>query len=137
VFFIASKAVRCFSAGCSFDAAQERQVLLAGKAGALIGIKARASEKLWKLYVVEGVEGLLRIPAKGRREKLTEAAKAALQVELEKSRVATLKQACRFVEQHHGIVLTEVTMHYYYYYYFKREKIKKKTGRPTNVHKDG
>jgi transposase len=105
-------------------------VFFAGEAGALIGIKARASEKLWKLYVVEGVEGLLRIPAKGRPEKLTE---AALQVELDESRVATLKQVCRFVVQTHGIVLTEVTMHYY----FRREKIKKKTGRPTHVHKDG
>ncbi len=29
------------------------------KAGALIGIGARASEKLWKLYVTQGIAGLL------------------------------------------------------------------------------
>jgi transposase len=102
------------------------------KAGALIGIKLRASEKLWKLYVTEGLQGLLRLPDKGRPAKLTEAAKAALQTELDQSRVATLRQACHFVEQSHGIVLTEVAMHYY----FKREKIKKKTGRPANIRKD-
>lgn len=102
------------------------------KAGALIGIQARAAEKLWKLYQTQGVEGLLRRPDKGRPAKLSEEAKAALQEELDQSRVATLKQACLFVAQHHGIVLTEVAM----YYYFKREKIKKKTGRPSNVGKD-
>ncbi len=102
------------------------------KAGALIGIKARASEKLWKLYVAEGLEGLLRLPDKGRPAKLSEEAKAALQEELDHSRVATLKQACAFVQQHHGITISQVAMHYY----FRREKIKKKTGRPTNIHKD-
>jgi transposase len=101
------------------------------KAGALIGIKQRASEKLWKLYSEEGLPGLLRIPEKGRPAKLTEAAKTALQAELDQSRVATLKQACLFVAQTHGIVLSEVAMHYY----FRGEKIKKKTGRPTNIHK--
>lgn len=102
------------------------------KAGALIGIKQRASEKLWRLYQTQGVEGLVRLPDKGRPAKLTEEAKADLQEQLDQSRVATLKQACLFVAQTHGIVLTEVAMHYY----FKREKIKKKTGRPTNIRKD-
>ena len=103
------------------------------KAGALIGLRARASEKLWKLYVEQGVQGLLRPRGGGRPPKLTEAAKKDLQTELDGSRVATLRQACRFVEQTHGIVLTPAAMHYY----FKQEKIKKKTGRPTNVRKDG
>lgn len=103
------------------------------KAGVLIDIKQRASEKLWQLYVAEGVEGLLRLPARSRREKLTTAAKAALQQELDQSRVVTLKQACAFVAQHHGIQISRVAMHYY----FSREKIKKKTGRPSNVRKDG
>jgi transposase len=102
------------------------------RAGALIGIKLRASEKLWKLYVREGVQGLVRTPEKGRPAKLTQEAKAALQTELDQSRVVTLKQACSFVEQQHGITISQVAMHYY----FKREKIKKKTGRPTNIRKD-
>lgn len=102
------------------------------KAGALIGLKARASEKLWKLYVEHGVEGLLRPRGGGRPPKLTQAARKDLHSELDGSRVATLKQACSFVEQTHGIVLTQAAMHYY----FKQEKIKKKTGRPTNVRKD-
>ena len=102
------------------------------KAGILIGIKGRASEKLWKLYVAEGVEGLLRLPDKGRPAKLTATAKAALQAELDHSRVVTLKQACSFVQQQNGISISQVAMHYY----FSREKIKKKTGRPTNIRKD-
>jgi transposase len=102
------------------------------KAGALIGIKQRASEKLWKLYSEEGLQGLLRTPEKGRPAKLTEAAKAALQAELDQSRVTTLKQACSFVEQQHGIRISQVAMHYY----FSCEKIKKKTGRPTRIRKD-
>jgi transposase len=102
------------------------------EAGALIGLKARASEKLWKLYVGEGVERLVRPRGGGRPAKLTEEAKADLQSQLDESQIATLKQACRFVEQTHGIVLTQQTMHYY----FKQVKIKKKTGRPTNVRKD-
>lgn len=102
------------------------------KAGVLIGIGPRASEKLWKLYRTQGVEALARIPDKGRPAKLTRAAKEDLQTQLDQNRVATLKQACSFVAQAHGIVLSEVAMHYY----FKREKVKKKTGRPTNVHKD-
>jgi transposase len=102
------------------------------KAGALIGIQSRAAEKLWKLYQTQGVEGLLRLPEKGRPAKLSEEAKAALQEELDQSRVITLKQACLFVAQHHGITLSQVAMHYY----FKREKIKKKTSRPANIRKD-
>jgi transposase len=98
----------------------------------LIGIKLRASEKLWKLYVAEGLEGLLRLPDRGRPAKLTAVAKAALQQELDQSRVTTLKQACNFVGQQHGITISQVSMHYY----FSREKIKKKTGRPVNIRKD-
>jgi transposase len=71
-------------------------------------------------------------PHKGRPAKLTEKAKADLQTQLDDSRVETLKQACGFVAQNHGIVLTQAAMHYY----FKREKIKKKTGCPANVRKD-
>ena len=76
------------------------------KAGVLIGIKPRASEKLWKLYVTEGLQGLLRTPEKGRPAKLTQEAKATLQTQLDYNRVATLEQACCFVAQNHGILLT-------------------------------
>ncbi len=102
------------------------------KAGALIRLKARASEKLWKLYVTEGVEELLRPYCGGRPPKLSEAARQDLQTELDASRVATLKEGCQFVWQHHGISLSQVAL----YYYFRQQKIKKKTGRPVNVRKD-
>ena len=98
-------------------------------AGAQIGIKRRAAEKLWKLYHTKGIEGLLEKPHSGRPAKLDEAAKQALQNELDGSRIQTLGQACDLVRQNHDISISPVAMHYY----FKAQKIKKKTGRPTNV----
>ena len=103
-----------------------------GDAGARIGIKQRASEELWGKYCHEGIEAIVAYPYKGRPPKLSQEAKADLQVELEQSRVSTLKQACNFVQERHDIHLSQVAMHYY----FKQQKIKKKTGRPTNVRKD-
>ena len=101
-------------------------------AGAQIGIKLRASEKLWKRYAAEGITALLRPHGGGRPPKLSEAARNALQTELDGSRVATLKQACQFVAQNHSIRISRVAMHYY----FKQQKIKKKTGRSSNIRKD-
>jgi transposase len=101
-------------------------------AGALIGIGQRAAEKLWKLYATEGLDKLLEPPRSGRPSKLNEKARQDLQTQLDEHRVTTLRQACGFVAQQHGIILSQVAMHYY----FKQEKIKKKTGRPTNIRKD-
>jgi transposase len=58
--------------------------------------------------------------------------KETLQKELDRSRIQTLKEACSFVLQQHGIAISQSAMHHY----FKAEGIKKKTGRPTNVRKD-
>ena len=101
-------------------------------AGAKIGIKQRASEKLWALYRTEGIAGLLEKPHSGQPPKLTPKAKEALQKELGKSSIQTLQEACTFVLQKHGIALSQTAMHRY----FKAQGIKKKTGRPTNVKKD-
>lgn len=101
-------------------------------AGARIGIKPRAAEKLWALYRKKGVTGLLEKPHSGQPAKLNKQVKETLQKELDRSRIQTLKEACSFVLQKHGIAISPSAMHHY----FKAEGIKKKTGRPTNVRKD-
>lgn len=75
--------------------------------------------------------GLLTPPSRGRPPKLSEEAKRDLQAASDSSRVATLRQACSFVQSNNGTSISQVAMHYY----FKQQKVKKKTGRPTNVRK--
>lgn len=101
-------------------------------AGRLIGIKARAAEKLWKLYRTKGLAGLLARPRCGQPPKLNKEAKEGLQNELDRNRVQTLKQACAFVLQTNGITISQAAMHHY----FKAQGIKKKTGRPASIRKD-
>lgn len=101
-------------------------------AGASIGIKPRAAEKLWALYRKKGLVGLLEKPHSGQPAKLDEGVKESLQKELDRSRIQTLKEACTFVLQKHGVTLSQSGMHHY----FTSKGIKKKTGRPTNVRKD-
>ncbi len=103
-----------------------------GQAGAKIGIKQRASEKLWALYRSKGLSGLLEKPHSGQPAKLNKVAKEALEKQLNSDQIQTLKQACEFVRHNNGIALSQTAM----FYYFKAQGIKKKTGRPTNVKKD-
>jgi transposase len=101
-------------------------------AGARIGIKPRASEKLWALYRARGIPGLLEKPHSGQPPKLDNKAKEALRTELDKGGIQTLREACTFVLHKRGIAISKAAMHRY----FKAQGIKKKTGRPTNVRKD-
>jgi len=101
-------------------------------AGARIGIKPRASEKLWSLYRDKGIAGLLEKPHSGQPAKLTLKAKQSLQKQLDGNSIQTLGEACAFVLKQHAIALSQSAMHHY----FKAQGIKKKTGRPTNVRKD-
>jgi transposase len=102
------------------------------EAGRHIGIKERASEKLWKLYRTKGIATLLQRPRSGQPPKLDEQAKEALQRQLDSHGIQTLKQACDFVLRNNAIKVSWTAMHYY----FQAMGIKKKTGRPTSVRKD-
>lgn len=102
------------------------------KAGQVIGIGLRGSEKLWKKYRTEGLQGLLDYPFKGRKQKLDQQGKQALIDELSKDSTQSLQQACTFVEQQTGVYYTLSGMHHV----LKRLKIKKKTGRPVHYQKD-
>src|ERR671916_2455057 len=57
------------------------------KAGEYIGLKRRASEKLWGKYRTEGLEGLLTYPYQGTTGKLSEEQQQQLQDELCKDHI--------------------------------------------------
>lgn len=102
------------------------------KAGQSIGLKPRASEKLWYKYTTEGLEGLLTYPYKGSKGKLTEAQKQQLEKELCNDQTQSLQQACDYVEKKFGIHYTIPGIRYV----FERLRVKKKTGRPEHHSKD-
>ena len=102
------------------------------KAGKQIGLGLRGSEKLWKKYRTEGLQGLLTYPYKGTKGKLSEAQQQQLHKELLKDNVQSLQQVCDYVEQRFGVHYSSSGIHYV----FQRLKVKKKTGRPVHTTKD-
>ncbi len=102
------------------------------KAGARIGLSLRGAEKLWKFYHAKGIEGVLRYPYKGRKSKLTEEVKQALQQHLSKDSIQSLSEACAFIKEKAGVRISEPGM----LYVFRTMGIKKKSGRPTHIHKE-
>jgi transposase len=102
------------------------------QAGRAIGLKLRASEKLWRKYREEGLQGLLVYPYAGRKEKIPEQVKQDLADELGKDQTQSLEQVQHFVEKQSGVHYTIPGI----YYVLKRLKVKKKTGRPVYHDKD-
>jgi transposase len=102
------------------------------QAGSYIGLKRRASEKLWSKYQREGIEGLLLYPYQGTKGKLTEEQLLQLQEELCTDSFQTRGQACEYVQQNFGVQYTPSGIGYV----FERLKVKKKTGRPHYAGKD-
>ena len=103
------------------------------KAGKYIGLKLRASEKLWEKYTQEGLRGLLTYPYKGSKGKLNEEQKQQLHKELYKDQIQSLQQVCDYVEKKFGVHYTPSGIRYV----FQGLKVKKKTGRPVHHNKDG
>jgi transposase len=102
------------------------------KAGKYIGLKLRASEKLWSKYCHEGLSGLLSYPYKGSKGKLSEAERLQLQQELGLDQMQSLRQVGGYIEQQFGVQYTTAGIHYL----FERLKVKNKTGRPVHINKD-
>ncbi len=102
------------------------------KAGHQIGLGLRGSEKLWKKYCSEGIEGLLVYPYKGTSAKLTKEQAFQLQQELSKDETQSLEQARDYIAEQFGVLYTTRAVGYM----FARLGIKKKTGRPVHHHKD-
>ena len=102
------------------------------QAGKQIGLKRRASEKLWHKYRSEGIKGLLTYPYQGTKGKLTEEQLHQLDAQLCKDKTQSLQQVCAYVEQQFGVRYTTPGI----LYVFKRLRVKKKTGRPQYADKD-
>jgi len=103
-----------------------------GQAGQRIGLKLRASERLWSSYHHEGLQALLTYPYQGTKGKLSPEQKQQLQEELSHDHYQTTQQVCDYVEQQFNLHYTPSGM----LYVFKCLKVKKKTGRPQHEHKD-
>ena len=102
------------------------------KAGKYIGLKLRASEKLWQKYRREGLKGLLTYPYKGSKGKLSEEQQHQLEEELCKDKTQNRQQARDYVEKKFKVCYTTRGIGYV----FQRLKVKKKTGRPVHENKD-
>jgi transposase len=101
-------------------------------AGRQIGLKLRASEKLWRKYREQGVQGLLDYPFKGYSGRLSPDQKQHLTEELHNNGLQSLQQGCQYVQRTFGVSYTPAGVRYV----FQGLKIKKKTARPTHVQKD-
>jgi transposase len=102
------------------------------EAGKQIGLKLRASEKLWRKYREQGIEELLAYPFQGSKGKLSKKQMQQLQEELHSARFQSLHQGCAYVEKTFGISYSLPGIRYV----FGRLKVKKKTARPAHVHRD-
>jgi transposase len=102
------------------------------EAGRFIGLKPRASEKLWKKYREGGIKAFVRYPYQGTKGKLTGEQKGKLAEALQQDKVQTLAEGKTYIQEQFGTTYTVGGVHYV----FKQMRIKKKTGRPANVRKD-
>jgi transposase len=102
------------------------------EAGKHIGLKRRASEKLWSKYRRGGLPGLLDYPYKGSQGKLSEEQLQCLEEELCKDQIQSLQQGCTYVEKTFRVRYTPSGL----WHVLRRLKVKRKTARPTHHHKD-
>lgn len=102
------------------------------EAGALIGIKVRQSQRLWKQYREGGVSAMRQNHYQGGQAKLTGEQKAQLLERLKEDQIQSLEQARQFLltQFNVGYTLGGVS------HLFKQLKVKLKTGRPTNIKQD-
>lgn len=102
------------------------------KAGALIGLQARQSQNLWKLYQQKGIGGLLQARKVTHLGKLSSVEYSRLLQRLDQDDMMSQKQVRTYLQDQLGKAYTQAGVHYL----FKRLKVKLKTGRPVNVRKD-
>jgi len=97
-----------------------------------INIGLRQGQRNWKLYKEKGLSGYIEIEVGGAPFKLSKAEEGELKERLEQDDIQFLHEAVAYVKEEYGKEYTLAGMHYV----FKRLKIKKKTGRPTNIRQD-
>lgn len=101
-------------------------------AGKKLGLLRRGAEEMWALYKRQGIEKYTDYPFKGRPSKLKEAAKAWLLQKAAGEELTTLKDTARRLAEEQQTHYSLSAVHYV----FKSLGIKKKTGRPSHIHKD-
>ena len=102
-------------------------------AGEQIGIKARQSQKLWSIYVKEGITTLLSNGYKGGNHSyLNKGQEEELLARLDKDDLITQSQVIAYVHQSFQVKYSSSGISKK----LKRMKVKAKTGRPVNIRKD-
>ena len=104
------------------------------EAGENLQLCERQSQRIWSMYVKEGIKGMLaaKEETRGKKCKLEKEELAILQEELAKDNIQFLHEAAAYIKEKFGKTYTEQGVHFL----FKRLKIKKKTGRPCNIRQD-
>lgn len=99
------------------------------EAGALIGLQARQSQRLWKQYRETGLQAMARSHYTGGATKLNQEQQARFLERLKQDEIWKLEQARVFLQQECGVTYTVGGVSVL----CRRLKIKLKTGRPQNV----
>lgn len=102
------------------------------QAGELIGLSPRSSQRLWQHYQQAGLQALLSYPYQGTVCRLNEEQTEKLMAYLAKDQVQFLHEAKIYIQKYFGVCYSTAGLHKL----FERLKVKKKTGRPTNLRKD-
>jgi transposase len=102
------------------------------KAGELVGISSRQSQKLWKLYRRQGLEALVLTHHKGSWPKLSSSEQARLLQRLDAGDMSTQGQLLEWLKQEMNISYTQGGLSGL----LARMKVKLKTGRPVHLRKD-
>lgn len=99
------------------------------QAGALIGLRVRQSQRLWKQYREEGVSKLCQNNYVGGQAKLSRTEQEQFRERLRDDDIGTLERARRYLKEEFSVDYTIGGVSYL----FRRMKVKLKTGRPSNV----
>ena len=97
----------------------------------VLGYSDRTLRRWWQSYQQHGLSGLLADPGHGgRHERITPAARQALETAMKAGQIATLEEMGRFLYQQFGIDYQGVSN---LSRWCKRHRIKLKTGRPRHA----
>lgn len=102
------------------------------QAGKIINLSERQSQRLWREYRELGFEYLKTNHRKGSSAKLSKSQLVEFQERLKESDVKDLNQATKIIKENYGIDYSVSGLSRL----FSRNKIKLKTGRPSNIIKD-
>ena len=111
---------------------KEGTALTQVQAGLLIGLKRNQSQKLWKLYIEEGIEAMSRNNYKGSWSKLDSHQQARLLQRLDNDDIKTQKQIINWLKDEMNINYTQGGLSTL----LSAIKVKLKTRRPVNIRKD-